>query len=168
MICVETRHMRAVLQAQINKTDRNDARGIAQMMRAGLYRPVHVKTLRGSETANAADPSQTVAVQGHRHQRTIYEVLWPELSASRSEWLARVRFRGPHPGACREHPRRALREQIVILYRRLLAIVRDDAGVPAPDDGSWCRRDNFIMLTISRVRRLSVTVFIPVTGKRSL
>ena len=30
---VETRHMRAVLKAQINKTDRNDARGIAQMMR---------------------------------------------------------------------------------------------------------------------------------------
>src|SRR5262249_46951299 len=45
-ICVETRHMRAVLKAQINKTDRNDARGVAQMMRAGLYRPVHVKTLR--------------------------------------------------------------------------------------------------------------------------
>ena len=33
VICVETRHMRAVLKAQINKTDRNDARGIAQMMR---------------------------------------------------------------------------------------------------------------------------------------
>src|SRR3981189_932973 len=44
--CVETRHMRRVLKAQINKTDRNDARGIAQMIRAGLYRPVHVKTLR--------------------------------------------------------------------------------------------------------------------------
>jgi transposase len=41
-ICVETRHMRAVLKAQINKTDRNDARGIAQMMRVGLYRPVHM------------------------------------------------------------------------------------------------------------------------------
>ena len=38
VICVETRHMRAVLQAHINKTDRNDARGIAQMMRVGLYR----------------------------------------------------------------------------------------------------------------------------------
>jgi len=38
--------MQAVLKAQINKTDRNDARGIAQMMRVGLYRPVHVKTLR--------------------------------------------------------------------------------------------------------------------------
>ena len=35
-ICVETRHMQAVLKAQINKTDRNDARGIAQMMRVGL------------------------------------------------------------------------------------------------------------------------------------
>src|ERR1700692_3884553 len=46
VICVETRHMRAVLQAQINKTDRNDARGMAQMMRAGLYRPGPVKTLR--------------------------------------------------------------------------------------------------------------------------
>src|SRR5271169_3622601 len=32
VVCVETRHMRAVLKAQINKTDRNDARGIAQMM----------------------------------------------------------------------------------------------------------------------------------------
>jgi transposase len=49
VICVETRHMRAVLKAQINKTDRNDARGIAQLMRAGLYRPVHVKTLRSQK-----------------------------------------------------------------------------------------------------------------------
>jgi transposase len=41
--------MRAVLKAQINKTDRNDARGIAQMIRAGLCRPVHVKTLRSQK-----------------------------------------------------------------------------------------------------------------------
>src|SRR5215831_1931147 len=43
VICVETRHMQAMLKAQINKTDRNDARGIAQMMRVGVYRVVHVK-----------------------------------------------------------------------------------------------------------------------------
>ena len=49
VICVETQHMRAVLQAQINKTDRNDARGMAQMIRAGLYRPVHLKTLRSQK-----------------------------------------------------------------------------------------------------------------------
>ena len=41
VICVETRHMKALLTAQqINKTDRNDARGIAQMMRVGLFKPV--------------------------------------------------------------------------------------------------------------------------------
>src|SRR6266487_4187376 len=50
VICVETRHMKALLKAQqINKTDRNDARGIAQMMRVGLFKPVHVKTLRSQK-----------------------------------------------------------------------------------------------------------------------
>ena len=37
VVCVATPHMQAVLKAQMNKTDRNDARGIAQMMRVGLY-----------------------------------------------------------------------------------------------------------------------------------
>ncbi|MDE3240982.1 MAG: IS110 family transposase [Paracoccaceae bacterium] len=45
VICVETRHTKAFLRAQVNKSDRNDARGIAQMIRVNLYRPVHVKTL---------------------------------------------------------------------------------------------------------------------------
>src|SRR4026208_1357723 len=35
VICVETRHMRAVVQAQINKTDRNDARGMAPRTAGG-------------------------------------------------------------------------------------------------------------------------------------
>ena len=35
--------------AGTEKTDRNDARGIAQMMRVGLYRSVHVKTLRSQK-----------------------------------------------------------------------------------------------------------------------
>jgi len=42
--------MNALLTAQqISKTDRNDARGIAQMMRVGLFKPVHVKTLVAQE-----------------------------------------------------------------------------------------------------------------------
>ena len=50
VVCVETRHMKALLTAQqINKSDRNDARGIAQMMRVGLFKPVHVKTLASQE-----------------------------------------------------------------------------------------------------------------------
>ena len=66
VICVETRHMHAVLKAQINKTDRNDARGIAQMMRVGLYRPVHVKTLRGQKLRmRAAARRSQVIVRSH-------------------------------------------------------------------------------------------------------
>ncbi|MXP44975.1 IS110 family RNA-guided transposase [Allopontixanthobacter sediminis] len=50
VVCVETRHMKALLKAQqINKSDRNDARGIAQMMRVRLFKPVHVKTLAAQE-----------------------------------------------------------------------------------------------------------------------
>lgn len=45
MVVVETRHMRSSLSAMRNKTDRNDARGIAHMMRLGWFRPVHVKCL---------------------------------------------------------------------------------------------------------------------------
>jgi transposase len=50
VICVETRHMKSLLKAQqVNKSDRHDARGIAQMMRVGLFKPVHGKTLASQE-----------------------------------------------------------------------------------------------------------------------
>lgn len=44
VICVEARHMAAALSAKINKNDKNDARGIAQMMRVDLYKPVKIKS----------------------------------------------------------------------------------------------------------------------------
>ena len=68
VICVETRHMRAVLKAQIDKTDRNDARGMAQMMRVGLYRPVHVKTLRSQQLRMLLTHRKTIAIEGYRHR----------------------------------------------------------------------------------------------------
>jgi hypothetical protein len=76
VICVETRHMRAVLKAQINKTDRNDARGIAQMMRVGLYRPVHVKTLRSQKlrmllTHRKLLQSKAIAIRDFKHPDSI-------------------------------------------------------------------------------------------------
>ena len=50
VVCVVTRHIQALLKGQrINKSDRSDARGIAQMMRVGLFKPVHVKTLVAQE-----------------------------------------------------------------------------------------------------------------------
>ena len=45
IIVVEARHMRVSLSTMRNKTDHNDARGVAQMMRLGWYRAVHVKNI---------------------------------------------------------------------------------------------------------------------------
>ena len=44
-IVLEARHVQAALAAMRNKTDRNDARGIAQIIRTGWYREVHVKSI---------------------------------------------------------------------------------------------------------------------------
>jgi transposase len=44
VVCLDARHARAALKMQINKTDQNDAEGLAQIMRTGWYRPVHVKS----------------------------------------------------------------------------------------------------------------------------
>jgi transposase len=44
VICMEARQVSATLQAMRNKTDRNDARGLAQILRTGWYRTVHVKS----------------------------------------------------------------------------------------------------------------------------
>jgi len=47
---LETRHVHAALAAMPVKTDRNDARGIAQLMRLGWFRPVHCKSMVAQET----------------------------------------------------------------------------------------------------------------------
>src|SRR5215212_3017735 len=47
VVLLETRHVKAALSAMTVKTDRRDARGIAQLLRMGWYRPVHCKTLLG-------------------------------------------------------------------------------------------------------------------------
>jgi transposase len=46
---LETRHVRSALQAMPVKSDRNDARGIAQLMRLGWFRPVHCKSIAAQE-----------------------------------------------------------------------------------------------------------------------
>src|SRR6202171_2504652 len=43
-ICVETRHAKGVMKAQNVKTDRNDARALAQTMRTGWFKAVHIKS----------------------------------------------------------------------------------------------------------------------------
>ena len=46
---LETRHVRTAFKTMPVKTDRKDARGIAQLMRLGWFRPVHCKSLPAQE-----------------------------------------------------------------------------------------------------------------------
>src|SRR5262249_44341512 len=135
VICVEARHMRAVLRAQINKTDRNDARGIAQMMRAGLYRPVHVKTLRSQKlrmllTHRKLLQSKAIAIENDL--RATLRNFGLKVGMGTVKFEARIKElveNLPDVAALVEPlliVRRALREQVAILHRRLLAVVRDD------------------------------------------
>jgi len=50
MELLETRHVRTALATMPVKSDRNDARGIAQLMRLGWFRPVHCKSIGAQET----------------------------------------------------------------------------------------------------------------------
>ena len=45
VICIDARHAKAALSLQVNKSDRNDAAGIARIMQAGWYKAVQVKSL---------------------------------------------------------------------------------------------------------------------------
>src|SRR5438067_3187581 len=136
VICVETRHMRAVLQAQINKTDRNDARGMAQMMRAGLYRPVHVKTLRSQKlrmllTHRKLLQSKAIAIDNDlRGTLRNFGLKVGVVGTVKFEARIKELVENLPDLAALVEPllivRRVLREQIGILHRRLLAIVRGD------------------------------------------
>jgi transposase len=48
-VLMETRQVRAALKASLVKTDRRDARGIAQLLRMGWFRPVHAKAASARE-----------------------------------------------------------------------------------------------------------------------
>jgi transposase len=136
VICVETRHMRAMLKAQINKTDRNDARGLAQMMRVGLYRPVHVKTLRSQKlrvllTHRKLLQSKAIAIENDlRASLRNFGLKVGMVGTVKFEARIRELVANLPDVAVLVEPllvvRRVLREQVGILHRRLLTIVRDD------------------------------------------
>jgi transposase len=136
VICVETRHMRAMLKAQINKTDRNDARGIAQMMRVGLYRPVHVKTLRSQKlrallTHRKLLQSQAIAIENDlRASLRNFGLKVGMVGTTKFEARIKELVENLPDLAVLVEPllivRRVVREQLGILHRRVLALVRDD------------------------------------------
>jgi transposase len=136
VICVETRHMKAALSAQINKSDRNDARGIAQMMRVGLYRPVHVKTLASQKRRMLLTSRQLLQAKAIDIENDLRGTLrnfgLKVGMVGTAKFEARIReLVADHPDlAAIVEPlliaRRVLREQLGVLHRQLLEIVRQD------------------------------------------
>src|ERR687897_1562175 len=137
VMLLETRHVTAALSAMIVKTDRRDARGIAQLLRMGWYRPVHRKS----------PPAQEVRALLVGRKLLQGKLLDVELSirrilrgfglklgeVSKGRFAARVRelvtgqpmlerVGEPVLGA-----REALRCEFHVLHRAVLAIVREDA-----------------------------------------
>ena len=68
MICIDARHAKAVLKMQINKSDRNDAAGIARIMQTGWFKEVRVKDL-DSHAIKALLASRALLVKIKRRSR---------------------------------------------------------------------------------------------------
>lgn len=137
VVCAETRHMKAVLKAQqVNKSDRNDARGIAQMMRVGLYKSVHVKTLTSQHDRMLLTSRQLLSDKlqdiENELRGTLRNFGLKVGAVSRGQFEARVaELVAPHPPlASIVTPllavRRALRQQLAVLHKMLLDQVRRD------------------------------------------
>src|SRR5213083_3185537 len=136
IICVETRHMKAALSAQLNKSDRNDARGIAHMMRVGLYRPVHVKTLASQKRRMLLTARQLLQAKSLDIENDLRGTL--RNFGLKVGMVGTVKFEARIRDLVAEHPdlaaiveplliaRRVLREQLGVLHRQLLEIVRQD------------------------------------------
>jgi len=137
VICVETRHMRAALSAQRNKSDRNDARGIAQMMRVGLFREVHVKTELSQKrrmllTARALLQAKALDIENDlRGTLRNFGLKVGQVGTLKFEARIRELVAGHADLAVIVEPlliaRRVLREQLSVLHRLLLEVVRHDA-----------------------------------------
>ena len=135
-MCIETRHTKAFLKAQVNKSDRSDARGIAQMMRVNLFRPVHVKTLTSQKrrvllTARKLLQEKAIAFENEiRGLLANFGLKVGVVSAVKFE--ARIHeLIGDMPDLAEImapllDARRRLREHFATLHRKLLELARGD------------------------------------------
>jgi len=136
VVCVEVRHMKAILKAQGNKNDRNDARGIAQMMRVGIFRAVHVKTLQSQKLRVLLTNRKLLlckAIDIENDIRGVLRNFGLKVGVARgSRFEARIRELVEEHADLASYieplltARRVLREQFNVLHRQLLAVVRAD------------------------------------------
>src|SRR6516165_3410576 len=72
---LETRHVRAAFKAMPVKTDRKDARGIAQLMRLGWFRAVHCKSLPAQEVRALLTARKLLQTKNHDVEMSLRGVL---------------------------------------------------------------------------------------------
>src|ERR1700759_3326763 len=139
VICIDARHAKAVLKMQINKSDRNDAVGIARIMQTGWFKEVHVKDL-DSHAVKALLASRALLVKIKRDLENqirgllknlglvigrgkfiVFAVRTEELIEDRPELVAVI---SPLLAA-----RKAIEEQVHNLDRRVLKLSRRDMQV---------------------------------------
>lgn len=133
---LETRHVRDAFKAMPVKTDRNDARGIAQLMRLGWFRPVHCKSLPAQELRAVLTARKLVQGKKHDIEMSLRGILrgfglkvGPTTTRS---------FEGRVRELVEGHPtllavadalllaRATLGEQLGKLQKRLVSLARDD------------------------------------------
>jgi transposase len=139
VICIDARHAKAVLKMQINKSDRNDAIGIARIMQTGWFKEVHVKDI-DSHSVRALLASRALLVKIKRdlenHVRgllknlglvigrakfNVFAVRAEDLIEGRPELIAAIR---PLLEA-----RNAVGQQVSELDRKVMKLARHDAQV---------------------------------------
>src|SRR5262249_21952320 len=139
VICIDARHAKAALKMQINKSDRNDAVGIARIMQCGWYKEVRVKDL-DSHAIKALLVSRALLVKIKRDienqirgllknlglvigraKMNVFSVRASELTGNRPVLAAAV--------VPLLRAREAVERQIADLDRKVMRLARDNAQV---------------------------------------
>jgi transposase len=136
-VLLETRHVKAALSAMVVKTDRKDARGIAQLLRMGWFRSVYCKSPPAQEVRAllvARKLLQGKLLDVELSIRGILRGFGLKLGeVSRGRFAARVRELATGQPTLERvaepmlRAREALRSEYLALHRAVLAIVREDA-----------------------------------------
>jgi transposase len=139
VICIDARHAKAVLKMQINKSDRNDAVGIARIMQCGWYKEVRVKDL-DSHAVKALLVSRALLVKIKRDLENQVRGLLKNLGLvigrakmNAFAWRAAELIEDRQELAAAVTPllnaRLAIERQIADLDRKVLKLARNNAQV---------------------------------------
>ncbi len=135
---LETRHVRAAFKTMPVKTDRKDARGIAQLMRMGWFRPVHCKSLGAQETRAVLTTRRLVQSKLHDVEMSLRGIL-RGFGLKVGKTTPKT-FEGRIRELAADHPtlelvttallevRSVLTRQFAALDRKVRAMARRDAG----------------------------------------